>query len=77
MNCCCQRQPPACPRESLCPLMHRIQLMSQMLLRAFRFEPSHTPDVAELELLSLNLWPPERGQQAPEFLLRAPLRKPQ
>lgn len=31
INCCCQRQPPTCPTVSLCPLMHRIQLMDQML----------------------------------------------
>lgn len=30
INCCCQRQPPTCPSVSLCPLMHRIQLMDQM-----------------------------------------------
>lgn len=30
INCCCQRQPPTCPTVSLCPLMHRIQLMDQM-----------------------------------------------
>lgn len=30
INCCCQRQPPTCPSVSLCPLMHRIQLMGQM-----------------------------------------------
>lgn len=30
INCCCQKQPPTCPTVSLCPLMHRIQLMDQM-----------------------------------------------
>lgn len=57
INCCCQRQPPTCPSVSLCPLMHRIQLMDQMFAQcaaSFKVSTKVVWGISDLHLFVLS-----------------------
>lgn len=58
INCCCQRQPPTCPSVSLCPLMHRIQLMDQMFAQcaaSFKVSTKVVWGISDLHLFVLSV----------------------